>query len=322
MKRDIYEINKKELKEVSLEYYHLHKTSSSVFIYDINISDRSQISDELRHLNFEEEIIDAMLHPSKHIRFETIGKFTYGEIAILTKDEEDPIKYMAVTSSKNTLFFINESQEGIIDELDGLYQKQIRNLRVQPNVFNVLYILLYEMLTAHAQLILDYRDEIEAFSNKLEEKKNNITPQDFLLSKGHLSDLTRVVEKWHFSMNFPPGESLIDTESAYNKYFSNLLKLVDNLKVSLVDTYDRLESLHDHYMLMMQQKSNTRLKFLTIVQAIFVPLTLIAGIYGMNFANMPELNSEYAYFIVLGLMSVVALLFLFYFKKHGWFDKY
>jgi magnesium transporter len=71
---------------------------------------------------------------------------------------------------------------------------------------------------------------------------------------------------------------------------------------------------------MLQEKGNKRLNILTIVQAIFVPLTLIAGIYGMNFTNMPELNWTFSYFTVLGIMGLTILVELLWFKKRGWFD--
>jgi magnesium transporter len=71
---------------------------------------------------------------------------------------------------------------------------------------------------------------------------------------------------------------------------------------------------------MLQEKSNKRINFLTVIQSIFVPLTLIAGIYGMNFINMPELEYKYGYFIIIGVLVLVASGFLWYFYKHGWFD--
>ncbi|OYT12048.1 MAG: hypothetical protein B6I18_02035 [Bacteroidetes bacterium 4572_112] len=70
----------------------------------------------------------------------------------------------------------------------------------------------------------------------------------------------------------------------------------------------------------MHDKANKRLNFLTITQAIFVPLTLVVGIYGMNFSNMPELGYKYGYFITIGGMLFIATLFLTYFKKKGWFN--
>jgi Mg2+ and Co2+ transporter CorA len=71
---------------------------------------------------------------------------------------------------------------------------------------------------------------------------------------------------------------------------------------------------------MLHEKGNKRLNTLTIVQAIFVPLTLIAGIYGMNFSRMPELNWPSGYFLILGFMGILVLFELWWFKKRGWFD--
>ena len=58
---------------------------------------------------------------------------------------------------------------------------------------------------------------------------------------------------------------------------------------------------------------------LTIMAAIFITLTFLAGIYGMNFENMPELGWKYSYFILLGLMALIILVMLWYFRRRKWF---
>jgi magnesium transporter len=60
------------------------------------------------------------------------------------------------------------------------------------------------------------------------------------------------------------------------------------------------------------------MKTLAVVSAIILPLGLIAGIYGMNFDNMPELKSRYGYFFTLGIMAVVTGILLFFFWRRGW----
>ena len=57
------------------------------------------------------------------------------------------------------------------------------------------------------------------------------------------------------------------------------------------------------------------------VKTIFMPLTFIAGIYGMNFAHMPELTTRYGYFVTLGAMALLALGMILFFKKNRWFDE-
>ncbi|OGX57863.1 MAG: hypothetical protein A2447_08970 [Omnitrophica WOR_2 bacterium RIFOXYC2_FULL_38_12] len=63
---------------------------------------------------------------------------------------------------------------------------------------------------------------------------------------------------------------------------------------------------------------NEIMKVLTIFAAIFIPLTFMAGVYGMNFEYMPELKWKYGYFVLLGLMACVGFGMLFFFKKKKW----
>lgn len=65
-------------------------------------------------------------------------------------------------------------------------------------------------------------------------------------------------------------------------------------------------------------KLNDVMKFLTIFSAIFIPLTFIAGIYGTNFEFLPELKFKYSYFIMLGVMFLVAVGMILYFKNRKW----
>ncbi len=64
---------------------------------------------------------------------------------------------------------------------------------------------------------------------------------------------------------------------------------------------------------------NEIMKVLTIIATIILPLTLITGIYGMNFHYMPELYFRYGYYIILTLMSLITLVFILFFKRKKWF---
>ena len=70
---------------------------------------------------------------------------------------------------------------------------------------------------------------------------------------------------------------------------------------------------------MMSYKMNEVMKVLTIIATIFIPLTFIVGIYGMNFTNMPEMKWPWAYFALWGVMISVVLFMLLYFKRKNWF---
>jgi magnesium transporter len=81
---------------------------------------------------------------------------------------------------------------------------------------------------------------------------------------------------------------------------------------------DTLSGLMDIYLSSISNKLNEVMKVLTIISTIFIPLTFIAGVYGMNFRNMPELLWPNGYFIVLGVMGIVTVIMLAYFRKKKW----
>lgn len=92
-----------------------------------------------------------------------------------------------------------------------------------------------------------------------------------------------------------------------------------NQVIETLESYRELSAgLMDVYYSIINNRMNSVMKTLTIVSAIFIPLTFIAGIYGMNFVNMPELRSPTGYFWVLFIMAVIAIGEIIYFKRRGW----
>lgn len=82
----------------------------------------------------------------------------------------------------------------------------------------------------------------------------------------------------------------------------------------------RLANLREEFALHQQDRTNRRLAVLTVLSAVFLPLTLIAGIYGMNFEVMPELGYRFAYPLALGSMALLGIGMIAYFRSRGWFD--
>ena len=79
-----------------------------------------------------------------------------------------------------------------------------------------------------------------------------------------------------------------------------------------------LDGMSNFYYASQGQRMNEIMKVLTIVSSIFIPLTFIAGVYGMNFENMPELSWTFGYPVALGLMVATSVTLYLVFKKRGW----
>jgi magnesium transporter len=103
------------------------------------------------------------------------------------------------------------------------------------------------------------------------------------------------------------------------KYFMDVhdhtLQIIETLEAFR----DVTASLYDMYLSTISNRMNEVMKVLTVIATIFIPLTFIAGIYGMNFRYMPELAWRWAYFAVLAVMAVLGLGMAIYFKKKDWF---
>ncbi len=157
--------------------------------------------------------------------------------------------------------------------------------------------------------------------NELDEKINQIEKTIFLkdYAKVSLEELyflkaqTRITKKLLQIFQNVTNQLEVSEESK-----TALQDIKDSL-LSLILSYDEvLENAHNllhTYLSVNAQKSNDVMKLLTIFSAFFLPLTFIAGIYGMNFNNMPELKLEAGYFWTLGFMAVIALVIYFWFKR-------
>jgi magnesium transporter len=102
------------------------------------------------------------------------------------------------------------------------------------------------------------------------------------------------------------------------KYFRDLKNSCSSALEEVDSAQKSLEGLTNIYFSSLSQKMNDIMKVLTTVATIFIPLTFIAGIYGMNFEYMPGLNDKSGYFIVLGIMFLVLVGMLIYFKVKKW----
>lgn len=89
--------------------------------------------------------------------------------------------------------------------------------------------------------------------------------------------------------------------------------------IDMVETYRELaSSMMDVYLSSVSNRMNENMRFLTVFSTIFLPLTFIAGVYGMNFKNMPELEWSWGYPLILLMMLLVAGSLLLYFRHKGW----
>lgn len=321
MEKKFYRINNDGIEQISeIDLFEMNKDNSSTYFVDIQAIQRQDASQVLKKLGLPDEICNNIITPEDHIQFEYFGDSLYGELAYFSPHTKQS-DYAGIIIHKNILFGIHPRDEGILSALIKPNMKFTKAQKDKISAKFLLYVTILNVLSNYGKLIIAARERIEDLALDLDKRKegSNVSPKVFLESKSKLSIFSRALEKLYFTLYFPPTKNVLDGDDTYEIYFDYLLKTMEIVKISLRQTEDRLESLNDHYQLLLQDRANKRLNLLTIIQAIFVPLTLVVGIYGMNFTNMPELTYEYGYFITLALMAVAASISLVFFKKNGWF---
>jgi magnesium transporter len=182
--------------------------------------------------------------------------------------------------------------------------------------------LLYSLLDS---LVDNYLITIEQIGSKIEELDRRLDDPDKELSDELFHYKTEIT---YFRKAIHPLREvmtrLVRSDSEFIKkethiYFQELNDLVDHSNDS-IDIYfgmigDQLNLYHTN----LSNRANDVMKVLTIFASIFIPLTFIAGIYGTNFDFVPELHFRYSYFVMWGVMVIVAGSMLYYFKKNKWF---
>ncbi len=107
-------------------------------------------------------------------------------------------------------------------------------------------------------------------------------------------------------------------DDAHHIYYRDLQDHISQISLTIDAVKDKLSSMNDYYLSVVSNRTNEVMKTLALVATICVPITVIAGIYGMNFQHMPEVSSPFAYPIVLGVMAGIGGTLFGYFKKKRW----
>jgi len=161
-------------------------------------------------------------------------------------------------------------------------------------------------------------DELEDLEDELVKNPTQDTlqklyriKQNMLLLRKSVWPLREAISKFQRLEHKLIGET---TKLYLRDVYDHTIQVIDN-----IETYrDMTTGMIDIYLSSISQKLNETMKVLTIIATIFIPLTFITGLYGMNFEFMPELTWKYGYFAALFVMLSVAVTMMTYFKRKKW----
>jgi magnesium transporter len=164
-------------------------------------------------------------------------------------------------------------------------------------------------------LIEDRLDKLE----KLEQKSRRAAMDEVFEKRGDLLRLRKSIFPMRDLLYRILNSERIDLPKDHKVYFGDIYDHLLKLAEMVESNRDITSDIRDSYISINSDRTNNIMMTLTVISAIFIPLTFIAGVYGMNFDYMPELKWRYGYFIALGFMTVIALTMFWWFRKKGWF---
>lgn len=292
-------------------------------IHRIDILEKLASCYQIHHL-----VLEDILNINQRPKIEDFGDYVYIAAKMLTLDEaKDDIVDEQVSMILGKNFLISFQEEKLGDVFDSIRQRiRVGKGRIRKMGSDYLaYALLDAMVDSYFMILEMTGERIEELEESMVAKPDPTVLQTINKLKRRLIFLRKSVwplrEVVH-GLTQTESNLLSDDASVYYRdIYDHVIQVVDTIEAFR----DTVSGMLDIYLSSLSYKLNEVMKVLTIIATIFMPLTFIAGIYGMNFNwhasrfNMPELNWRFGYFFALGVMTTVACTMIFYFKKKKWF---
>lgn len=284
------------------------------------LHDENSIEEICTYLDIHKLSMEDILSVGQRPKLEEYQDYVQAVIKILSIDSADEIieyEQLSFILKGNILVTFQEKTGDVFDGVRNRIREGKGNVRKRGADY-LLYALL-DLVVDHYFIVLDN------FGEKLEDLETELlnNPDKTILSKLHrLRRETLLLRRTVYPLREMIGrfekleEPLISNSIKIfiRDLYDHTVKVIENIEV----LRDMTSGLLDLYMNTTSNKMNEIMKVLTIMTSIFIPLTFIAGVYGMNFTNMPELQHKYGYFMILGVMIVVVLGMLYFLKRKKW----
>lgn len=267
------------------------------------------------HRLYQADIMNTKAHPSLNVEDGMI--FLSIKMPRLDKDSKLVIEHVSIVLTDTHVISFQESEGDVFDRVRENIRQSSGNFRIKGNDY-----LLYALIDA---VVDNYFVILEDIGNRTEELEHRLManpgPEDLetiYALKRQMIALRKSIWPMREVINSLEGDESSLIEESTRRY----LRDVYNHTIQTMDTIESLRDMVggmlDTYLSSMSNKMNEVMKTLTIIASIFIPITFIAGIYGTNFAYVPELELDGGYFIMLGAMAVVSGFMVAWFRRKSW----
>jgi magnesium transporter len=222
-------------------------------------------------------------------------------------------------------FFLGENYIVTFHNLDLNEVNQVWNTFIKLeklddwDEYRIFYEIFDKVVDNFFPIIYELEDKINEVEQNPRQVSMNILLDTLFELRHQLLKLRHVIhpirDLLYRILNSHHLDGIEERREYFTDIYDHLLKLAEMVN----SNRDVANDIRDNFISLNSYQQNKVIQILTVITSIFAPLTFIAGIYGMNFANMPELNWHYGYFLIIAVMILISTLMILWFKKKGWF---
>ena len=289
-----------------------------------SLSDKVSIEMLCQHLSIDKISIENIFLELRRPKVEeNTGYIFFKVISALPNIDDSTILHndqITFFVSDQYLISFQESNGNHFDEVRDRIEKNRGKIRSRKSDF-----LLFRALEG---IVDNYFDVLDSVSQKVDriEEELHITEDKSILMKIETEKRKLIELKKIATPMLDIANQLVNSDSpVIDKgtltYFNSLYNSCSQVITEIESQKQILDGMANFYYAAQGQRMNEIMKVLTIVSSIFIPLTFIAGVYGMNFDIMPELRYHNSYFIVIGVMFLIGACLFAFFVSKGWLKK-
>ncbi len=293
---------------------------STQWINIVGVSDEQLMSRLGAVSQLNNLVVEDIVNTEKRPKIDEYEDYIFGifKMLYLNGDQQIVREHVALVLTENRVYVYQEIEADVFDRVRQRIVE--KSGRIRSRGADYLFFALLDALVDHYFIVLDHTEE------RLDQLEDEVYSDPTHLTAYKIQELRKEIinlRSWMGPVRELTGR-LIQTESPLiskdtKVFLRDALDHANEINENLHIQREMAFSLMEMYMSSVSNRMNEVMKVLTIMASIFIPLTFIAGIYGMNFKYMPELDWKYGYFGVLALMMAVFIALIFYFKRKRWF---
>jgi magnesium transporter len=266
-------------------------------------------------------VLEDILATDQRPKTETYGDYTYIVLKVVHYDAEAKsidLEQVSLILGPDYLISILEKKDDVFDPIQAWVRDDKGSIR-KMGMNYLAYALIDAVIDHYFAALEQLGEEIERLEEELVSNPTNATLQVIHKLKRTMIRLRKSI--WPLRevvSRLERREPLEPSTEANHRYlrdiYDHTIRVMDTVETSR----DLLSGMLDMYLSSVSNRMNDIMKILTVISTIFIPLSLLTGLYGMNFAWMPELELPWAYPALLASMLIIGIVMMVYFRKKGW----